>query len=559
VRETREDSKPPAAPLTPRTSSEVASAVGVASTEPREAERLQLIADLGLHPDDDDAVFDSITTMAGRLGGAATAVVTLVDADSQWFSSGHGLAANRAPRAVTFGNLIIANPDAGVMEVPDALLDVRFVDNPHVTGELGIRFFAGAPIRPLGDHAVGALCLIAHEPRRLSDDDRYQLLELAAIAEQLLRHRLAARRGREAVERTRQSEMRYRYLADNMADMITVHRRDRTLQYVSPSSAVLLGYSADEMMGFGRDRTFVHLDDGDSLIAGAQALTPENPSAHMEARLIRKNGEEVHAAIHTRATFIDGKPHEYHSAIHNNQEVHRYRTGLERTNRQLTELAAERNTLIQAVAHDLSAPLAAIRLTAELIATQVEPAIAAQTNQLRDLARDAESMVSDLLRVTQPGSATIKLTTTATDISAVVSHSLVQVAASNPLSLDVDSFDGLVDPNALSRVLVNVIGNAVRYTPAGTPICVNAHRDGGLAVITVSDEGPGIPAEDRDRLVQPYQRGSDANVPGSGLGLAIARALTESHGGQMVLGENDPHGLVVTITLPIAAEPPRDE
>ena len=112
-----------------------------------------------------------------------------------------------------------------------------------------------------------------------------------------------------------------------------------------------------------------------------------------------------------------------------------------------------------------------------------------------------------------------------------------------------------VQPGLLKEALVNLLHNAVRYTPRGGHVTVRLQRDGGQARITVADDGPGIPADELHRAGERFFRGSTVKLPGSGLGLAIVRSIAGRHGGQLTLAPGpDGRGLEATITLPLAEE-----
>jgi len=108
------------------------------------------------------------------------------------------------------------------------------------------------------------------------------------------------------------------------------------------------------------------------------------------------------------------------------------------------------------------------------------------------------------------------------------------------------------DPDALSRLLVNLLDNAVRH--AASTVCVSVHAEDGWAVLVVTDDGPGIPAEDTERAFGRFSRLDDARSrdgeDGAGLGLAIVRATAEAHGGSATLGDAGP-GLRATVRLPL--------
>ena len=110
------------------------------------------------------------------------------------------------------------------------------------------------------------------------------------------------------------------------------------------------------------------------------------------------------------------------------------------------------------------------------------------------------------------------------------------------------------DRHMLSRAVANLVENAVKYTPAGGSIAVTVTIEGGLARLTVADNGPGIPAEERDRVFDRFYRlEASRTTEGNGLGLSLARAVVRLHGGTITLGDNGP-GLVATVSLPLAPE-----
>ncbi|MFD2137438.1 sensor histidine kinase [Novosphingobium resinovorum] len=110
----------------------------------------------------------------------------------------------------------------------------------------------------------------------------------------------------------------------------------------------------------------------------------------------------------------------------------------------------------------------------------------------------------------------------------------------------------LGDDELVSQALVNLLENAIRYTAPGSSIRVTLGRGHGRAVLTVTDDGPGIPAGQRDVLTQRFTRGDRSRAsPGYGLGLNLARAVAEVHGGHLSLADARP-GLQVDIEIPAA-------
>jgi GAF domain-containing protein len=128
---------------------------------PNEADRLAALRQLLILDTPPEERFDRITAFAQREFGVPTVLISMVDGERQWFKSKVGLAACETPRSISFCGHAILQED--VMVVADARTDARFSDNPLVTGEPFIRFYAGAPLVLPSGHAVGTLCLISPE------------------------------------------------------------------------------------------------------------------------------------------------------------------------------------------------------------------------------------------------------------------------------------------------------------------------------------------------------------------------------------------------------------
>ncbi|ENP8322736.1 sensor domain-containing diguanylate cyclase [Vibrio vulnificus] len=128
--------------------------------------------------------FDRVTRIARRLFDVPIALVSLVDEDRQWFKSCFGLDVSETPRDISFCGHAILGADTLIVE--DASQDARFADNPLVTGEPHIRFYAGVPLMFEHSSCLGTLCIIDTKPRTLNEDERLDLIDLAKMAEREL-------------------------------------------------------------------------------------------------------------------------------------------------------------------------------------------------------------------------------------------------------------------------------------------------------------------------------------------------------------------------------------
>ena len=145
-----------------------------------EADRLAALRTYEVLDSDCEVAFDNIAAFAAKLTGAPTAMVSLVDANRQWYKARHGQALTETPRDMAFCAHGILTPDQPLV-VPDATRDPRFADSALVTGPAQVRFYAGVPLVNPQGFALGMLCVTDTAPRTLSADERDSLTRLAEM------------------------------------------------------------------------------------------------------------------------------------------------------------------------------------------------------------------------------------------------------------------------------------------------------------------------------------------------------------------------------------------
>lgn len=205
--------------------------------------RLSALQELDILDTGREERFDRLTRLASYVAGTPIALVSLVDQYRQWFKSRVGLDAEQTPRDISFCGHAILQP--GVFEVPDAAQDPRFNDNPLVTGDPAIRFYAGVPLELESGHVVGTLCVIDQVPKTLSEQQQALLKDIAqAVVEELMLGNVLAR----ARLQVRQGEQ-LRATLETVADGIITIDAGGIIQSVNPAALKLFGYQEGELVG----------------------------------------------------------------------------------------------------------------------------------------------------------------------------------------------------------------------------------------------------------------------------------------------------------------------
>lgn len=236
---------------------------------------------------------------------------------------------------------------------------------------------------------------------------------------------------------------------------------------------------------------------------------------------------------------------------------------LEAADAKQREVERLRSDLIAWVGHDLQTPLASIRAILEALADGVVDDPDAVRRYLQTAQRDVRSLsllIDDLFQMAQLDAGGLRLDLAPSSLSDLISDTLESFSAlaiaqgiqlEGSAASDVDPVH--MDTPRIGRVLNNLVGNALRHTPAGGRVEVRARRDGPRIEVLVADSGEGIRVEDIPHVFDRFYRGEKSRsraTGGAGLGLAIARGIVEAHGGQIRVESNPGLGTRFIVSLP---------
>ena len=316
------------------------------------------------------------------------------------------------------------------------------------------------------------------------------------------------------------------------ARLMFINKHDLTL------ATILLVFAAGIAMALGFFLSSTVIDNIDALNRGAAAIA----AGQLDTRVaVTGNDEmaELARAFNSMAAQLEA---------------------VERKQRELDTL---RRNLIAWAGHDLRTPLASVRAIVEALADGVVEDDATRTRYLQTAQRDIGALallIDDLFEMAQidAGGLTLDIQANAmTDLISDTLESFSGLAAEKEIALDGAVQPGVdpvqCDARQISRVLTNLVGNALRHTPAGGHVFVRALPADGDVLVEIRDSGEGIPAEDLPHIFEQFYRAEKSRSRaggGAGLGLAIAKGLVEAHGGEIRIRSVVGRGTSVAFSLP---------
>lgn len=530
---------------------------------PDEADRLAALQALEILDTPPEERFDRVTRLAADLFEVPIALVSLIDSNRQWFKSCFGLETRQTPRSISFcGHAILSD---SALVIPDAKADPRFADNPLVTAEPFIRFYAGKPVSSADGRRMGTLCLIDRKPKQLSSGQLDRLSDLASIVEDELSNITLARTNTLLWRK----EEELSHFLEHAHDLIQSVTPEGRFVYVNRAWRQTLGYNPDEA---ARLNIFDLIDpeSRDHCRTMFQELLSGKPVSGIEAVFLTKAGRRVSVSGNAHSLIrTDGKC--LTQAIF--RDVTEQRKSEEALNRSMGELVkakqraeeADRvkSAFLATMSHELRTPLNSIIGFSGVMATKLSgplnPEQEKQIGLVRSSAEHLLAVINDVLDISKIEAGPLELsmeTFPLSDSIQKVVESIRPMAETKSLSLsaEIDDSVGKIrsDRRRLEQILLNIVGNAVKFTPNGE-VAVSCRRDHNSYTIQVSDTGIGIRPEDMQKLFMPFLQvdtGLTREHEGTGLGLPIAKGLVERLGGTIGVESQPGRGATFTVSLP---------
>jgi PAS domain S-box-containing protein len=532
-----------------------------------------------------EEALDRLVRQAAGALEVPIALVSLIEQDRQVFKAFVGLpepwASTRQlalSQSLCQQLLVTRQP----LVIPDTRRDRLARDNEFLLA-LGVAAYLGVPLTVAGQ-VMGSLCVADRQPRAWTPEQVAALVDLAGPVLTQLQERVDLAARGELERRLADLEASHQALLERLPEVVYTlgPEAPNEVRSISPQIETLLGEPAADWIGDSDLRKrLVHPDDADRVAAECERTNQTGEPFTAEYRMQARDGQvrwvrdeavlvhggdggplywqgiltDITATRLTAARLTEALDREQDTAQQLAAALERERAAAEH----LRAVDEMKTTFLQAVSHDLRTPLTTvlgISLTLERRAAGL-PAddVADLLRRLSTSARKLDGLLADLLDLDRLARGTLSPRRQVVDVGGLTRRVVddAGVAAEHTVVVDAPPVAIAVDAPKVERIVENLVVNAARHTAAGTTIwvCVQPQPDGGVLLL-VEDEGPGVPAELREQIFQPFRKGRNVAdyAPGSGIGLALVARFASLHGGRAWVEDRPGGGASFRVLLP---------
>ena len=332
----------------------------------------------------------------------------------------------------------------------------------------------------------------------------------------------------------------YKSLADNTDDLITVRKRDCSLEFVSKSAFDLLGYDESEMLG-KKFYHFIHKDDREMVKEQMLNFLPANDNWVLEFRMLKKSGEEIWVHSMGRPVFdSEGSLIAIQNSTRNIDQKKKDELSLIKNNQELEKLNDQKDMFFSIISHDLRGPMHQIISLSTLQNTYINEQniglIREMNKHILSSSTYGSDLLDNLLSWTRSQLEGFKLNLVTYNLRNVVETVLgfIKIAAMQKgviIKIDIpESINIKIDSNTFQSAIRNILSNAIKFTMQGKEIQINVEQNSGQTKLIIQDQGVGIPKENLSRLFDLSQKLSTPGTnkeAGSGLGLVLVKDFLE--------------------------------
>jgi PAS domain S-box-containing protein len=364
----------------------------------------------------------------------------------------------------------------------------------------------------------------------------------------------------------RETEAKYRSLVEGTPAIVYIAEfpKEGQWRYVSPQIESILGFSSDEWIdspGLWQER--LHPVDRDRVLREQNRDVHGGERALFEYRMVARDGEVVwirddaEVVDENGTMLLQGVMYDFSEQKRAESKLREALDREREASQHLRKLDAMKNSFLQAVSHDLRTPLTSILAGA---LTLENDQLKLSKDERKDLAhrlavnaRKLNKMLADLLDLDRLSRGILTPNRKPTDLAELVQRVVGECDLQDHLvQIEAEDLTAEVDPAQVERIVENLVTNAVRYTPPGTPVWVKVASHERGALITVEDGGPGVSAELRKAIFEPFRQGEQVvqHSPGVGIGLSLVARFAALHNGRAWVDDRPGGGASFMVYLP---------
>ena len=542
-----------------------------------EIKRLQALLSYNILDTSPEEEFENLVKLISHICHTPIALISLVDDKRQWHKAKTGLTQSEAPRAETFCQYTIQQE--GIMEIPDARQDERVKNNIHVTAEGGIRFYAGIGLKASNGCKIGTVCVVDTVPKELTDDQRQALRlvadqtmvllearkknkELSDKLEEILNNKI-----KDTQKQLIQKETEYNLLlrAIKKSNAVVEFSPEGIIKSINDNFLKIIGYSREEIVG----NHYNFLLNDDQKENYTKLWSSLRKGKFYAGRLRRKHKDGSLVYIQASYNPITNQQNEVIKVITIAQDITseiEAEKSLKRSKELAEKLNVQKDTFIANMSHEIRTPIHAILGFTELLLEQEEDSIKESYMQSVKTAGDnLLYIINDILDLSKIEAGIIQLDKepfdlllTIKNVFAILHLKAHQKKLSFTYHIGSEVVPALIgDKNRLTQILINLLGNAIKFTPSGSVrLSVNQlGRENGKTNLEfkVVDTGIGVPKGKLETIFDRFSQAEEdtgRNFGGTGLGLNISQQLIKRQGGSIQVESEGGKGSVFIFNLP---------
>ncbi|PKD22017.1 response regulator [Salegentibacter salarius] len=559
--------------------------MNITSTEDiKEIKRLQTLLSYNILDTPYEEDFDELAQLIALICDVPIAVISMIDDKRQWYKAKVGIDGNETPKEETFCQYTVLQDE--LLEISDALLDERVKNNPYVTSENGIRFYAGMPLKAENGSNIGTVCVVDGKPKELNDRQKKALKLLTRQAMHLIEVRqknksLGAELNSILEKKIEQTQRKLELKEIENKDLMKAVKNSSGVVEFNPDGTIISinknfeevsGYSESELLGSHHKMLITPEDYAEShrlWRSLGQGIFKTG-----RVRRIHKDGSEFYLqASYNPIQNLEGKVIKVVKISQDITKEIEAAISLQKAKEMAENLNEQKDNFIANVSHEIRTPIHAVLGFTDLLLENEEDKH--KINYLNAVKIAGDSLlfiVNDILDLSKMEAGLLQIDKDVFNVRDVVSRvfSILHLKAHQKkiefepfVSRDVPKLL-IGDKNRLSQILINLLGNAIKFTTEGSVrLKVTVMKDiSGKTVLNfkVSDTGIGIPQYKLDTVFQRFLQAEETTSQkygGTGLGLNISRQLIEKQEGSIEVKSE--HGKGTDFIFDIPFEKPLEQ